>query len=295
MVYAYHQNSDVDLKVAENELFLSLRRSYDLYYYFLLLIVDVTRLQERRLETRKSKYRPSEEELSPNTRLVDNRFAQQVQSNEMLRKYVRDHGISWVHEAGFVKQILDLILASDVYKTYLNNPNDSYETDREFWRSVFRLLLCGNEDLENALEDMSIYWNDDVDIIETFIIKTIRQFEESAGSEQELLPMYKDDEHREFAIKLFRYALMHRAEYYERIGKHLKNWETERIAHMDLIIMQVALAEIMYFPKIPVNVTLSEYIDAAKYYSTPRSGTFINGILDAVVQDLRKEKILLKD
>jgi N utilization substance protein B len=294
MLYACYQKGGVDIKVAENELLLSLQRSYDLYYYFLLLIVEVTRLQERRLETRKNKYRPSEEELSPNTRLVENRFARQVQENEMLRKYVKDHGISWVNESDFVKRMLELILESDVYRNYLACPENSYEVDREFWRSVFRRLICGNEALEEALEDMSIYWNDDVDIIETFIIKTIRRFEESAGSRQALLPMYKDEEDREFAVTLFRQALLHGDEYRERIDRHLKNWESERVANMDLIIMQVAIAEIMHFPKIPLSVTLNEYIDAARYYSTPKSGTFINGILESVVQDLKNEKSLLK-
>jgi N utilization substance protein B len=294
MVYACYQKGGVDIKVAENELLLSLQRSYDLYYYFLLLIVEVTRLQERRLETRKNKYRPSEEELSPNTRLVENRFARQVQENEMLQKYVKDHGISWVNESDFVKRMLESILESDVYRDYLACPENSYDVDREFWRSVFRQQICGNEALEEALEDMSIYWNDDVDIIETFIIKTIRRFDESAGSRQALLPMYKDEEDREFAVTLFRQALLHGDEYRERIARHLKNWESERVANMDLIIMQVAIAEILHFPKIPLSVTLNEYIDAARYYSTPKSGTFINGILESVVQDLKNEKSLLK-
>lgn len=295
MVYACYQSGGVDIKVAENELLLSLRRSYDLYYYFLLLIVEVTRLQERRLETRKNKYRPSEEELSPNMRLIENRFARQVQANEVLRKYVKEHGISWVNESDFVKQMLEQILESDIYRAYLENAEDSYETDREFWRSVFRKLICGNAALEEALEDMSIYWNDDVDIIETFVIKTIRRFDESAGSKQELLPMYKDEEDREFAVTLFRQALLHGNEYRERISQHLKNWESERVANMDLVIMQVAIAEIMYFPKIPISVTLNEYIDAAKYYSTPKSSTFINGILESVILDFKKEKSLLKE
>ncbi|MDR2140160.1 MAG: transcription antitermination factor NusB [Tannerella sp.] len=294
MAYACYQSGGVDIKVAENELLLSLQRSYDLYYYFLLLIVEVTRLQERRLETRKNKYRPSEDELSPNTRLVENRFALQVQANETLRKYVKDHGISWASESDFVKQTLERILESDVYRAYLECSEDSYETDREFWRSVFRKLICGNTVLEEALEDMCIYWNDDVDIIESFVIKTIKRFDESAGSKQELMPMYKDEEDREFAVTLFRQALLHGDEYRKRIGHYLENWESERVANMDLVIMQVAIAEIMHFPKIPVNVTLNEYIDAAKYYSTPKSSTFINGILESVIQDLKKENSMLK-
>ena len=224
IVYSYYQNGNNDLKVAENELLFSLRKSYDLYHYFLLLIVDVTNLQRRILDARKNKYMPTEAELNPNTRLIDNRFAAQIAENEALRKYVAEQGLSWDNDEDFIKMVLDLILSSEQYGEYLNNENDSYETD-----------------------------------------------------------------------KLFRQSLMKGSEFRERINKHMKNWETERIANMDLIIMQVALAEIMTFPTIPINVTLNEYIDTAKYYSTPKSGTFINGILDSVVNELKKEKLLLKD
>ncbi len=294
IVFAYYQNGSNDLKVAENELLLSLRRSYDLYYYFLLLVVEVTRLQERRIDARKNKYLPTEEELHPNMRLVNNRFARQLEANEMLQAYVKEHGISWVNETDFVKTVLDLILTSDLYAEYKENVDDSYEADREFWRAVFRRLICGNEELESALEDISIYWNDDIEIIETFVIKTIKRFQESRESKQDLLPMFKDDEDREYAIQLFRRTLLHGEEYRERINRHLKNWESERVANMDLYIMQIAMAELLGFPNIPVSVTLNEYIEAAKYYSTPKSGTFINGILDAIVQELKEDKLLLK-
>ena len=295
IVYSYYQNGNNDLKVAENELLFSLKKSYDLYHYFLLLIVDVTNLQRRILDARKNKYMPTEAELNPNTRLVDNRFTAQIAENEALRKYVAEQGLSWDNDGDFIKMVLDMILSSEQYGEYLNNENDSYETDKEFWRIVFKKLICGNEAIDDYLQDKSIYWNDDISIVETFTLKTIKQFEKAAGSKQKLLPMFKDLEDQSFAIKLFRQSLMKGSEFRERINKHMKNWETERIANMDLIIMQVALAEIMTFPTIPINVTLNEYIDTAKYYSTPKSGTFINGILDSVVSELKKEKLLLKD
>lgn len=295
IVYSFYQNGNSDLKVAENELLFSLRKSYDLYHYFLLLITEVTNLQKRTLDIKKNKYMPTHAELNPNTRLIDNRFAAQVAENAALQKYVAEQGLSWANDEEFVKSVLDIILASDLYNEYLDNENDSYETDKEFWRCVFKKLICGNEVIEDFLEDKSIYWNDDIEIVETFTLKTIKKFEEKNGSKQELLPMFKDLEDHSFAIKLFRQTLLKGAEYRERINNHMKNWETERIANMDLIIMQVALAEIMTFPSIPINVTLNEYIDTAKYYSTPKSGNFINGILDSIVSELKKEKVLLKD
>jgi len=295
IVFAYYQNGNNDIYVAENELHLSLRRSYELYYYFLLLIVEVTLLQEHRLDTRKQRYLRTEDDLHPNTRFIDNRFARQLETNESLQKYVKEHGISWKDETDFVKKVLEMILDSDLYAEYLKNPDDCYATDREFWRAVFRNLICGNEDIEDALEDICIYWNDDVEIIETFVLKTIKRFDEANGSKQKLLPMFKDEEDAEFASQLFHQTLQNEDQYRELIDRHTKNWESERVAGMDMVIMQVALAELLNFPKIPTKVTLNEYIDAAKYYSTPKSGMFINGVLDSIIKELKKEKKLLKD
>ena len=213
----------------------------------------------------------------------------------MLNKYISEYGLSWSNDEDFVKWVLDLILSSDVYAEYLANQDDSYATDREFWRLVFKRVICGNEDFVEHLEDRSIYWNDDIDIVETFTLKTIKKFDETAGAKQPLLPMFKDDEDRVFAVQLFRQSLLKGKELRERINRHIKNWEADRIANMDMIIMQVALTEILTFPTIPLNVTFNEYIDAAKYYSTPKSGIFINGILDSIVGELKAEKLLFKD
>ncbi|MDR2968718.1 MAG: transcription antitermination factor NusB [Tannerellaceae bacterium] len=295
IVYSFYQNGNGDIQTAEKELLFSLRKSYDLYHYLLLLILDLTYLLERMQDNKKNKLMPTAEDLNPNTRLLGNRFTRQLAENMELKKYIADNKISWIDDTDFLKSILDMLLASDLYSEYLENPEDSYIVDREFWRAFFKKYICGNEMVEDYLEDKSIYWNDDVEIIETFALKTIRKFEEQAGGEQSLLPMYRDMEDRDFAVRLLRKALFNGKEYRERIEKQMKNWETERIANMDLIIMQVAVAEILNFPTIPVSVSLNEYIDAAKYYSTPKSGTFINGILDSLVGELKKEKLLLKD
>ncbi|MDL2266133.1 transcription antitermination factor NusB [Parabacteroides sp. OttesenSCG-928-G21] len=295
IVYAFYQNGNGNLKTAEKELLFSLQKSYDLYHYFLLLIIDVTNLHERIVDNRKHKLRPTEEDMNPNMRLINNRFVKQLAENKALKQYCNEHGLSWSNDQGFIKSVHDILLASEQYTSYLNNPDDSYETDQEFWRAFFKKQICGNDMIEEYLEDKSIYWNDDIEIIETFTLKTIKRFSESNEANQPMLPMFKDDEDRDFAITLFRQSLLKGDEYRERINRHMKNWETERIAQMDLIIMQIALAEIMNFPSIPTSVTLNEYIDAAKYYSTPKSGLFINGILDSIVNELKKEKLLFKD
>jgi len=294
IVYAFYQKGAKDLKVAENELLLSLRRSYDLYHYLLLLIVDVTRMYERMIEVKRNKYLPSDEDRNPDLRILNNRLAAQLAENEALSKYAKEHGISWADDTDFVKKVLETITASDVYSDYLQSATDDYETDKEFWRSVFKRLISNNEYVEEYLEEKSIYWNDDVDIIESFVIKTIRRFEEHGGCKQELMPMFINNDDYDFVIQLFRQTLLHGEEYREVINRHSKNWDMERVAPMDLMIMQVALAEIMNFPTIPLSVTLNEYIDAAKYYSTPKSSTFINGVLDSIIAELKAENRLLK-
>lgn len=295
IVFAFYQNGNGDLKVAENELLLSLRRSYDLYHYFLLLIVEITRFYERKAETRRNKYFPTLKEMNPDMRLANNRLAIQISENEALLKYAKEHGISWADDADFVEKLLAMIENSEVYSDYLKRENDDFETDREFWRLVFKRLIANNEMVEEYLEEKCIYWNDDIDIIESFVIKTIKRFDNTLGGKQELLPMFANQDDYDYVIKLFRQTLIHGDEYRERINRHTRNWETERVANMDMIIMQVALAEILNFPTIPTSVTFNEYIDMAKYYSTPKSGVFINGVLDAMVAELKEERILLKD
>lgn len=295
VIYSFYQNGNKDLQSAEKELLFSLQKSYDLYHYFLLLIVELTYQQKRNLETRKNKYFPTFDELHPNMRLADNRFAAQIEKNEQLRKYAVEQGISWSNDLDFVKSVLDTVLESELYAEYLKNPDDSYETDKEFWKTAFKTLICNNPDVDEYLEDKSIYWNDDVAIVETFVLKTLKKLEADSAPDTPLLPMFKDAEDKQFAVQLLRQTLLKGTDYRARIEKHLKNWEAERVANIDLLIMQTALAEILTFPTIPVSVTLNEFIDISKYYSTPKSATFINGILDSVIKELKSEKLLLKD
>ena len=295
IIYAYYQNGGSDLNVAENELLFSLRKSCDLYHYFLLLIPALTHHQTLATDNRKHKYMPTEEELNPNMRLANNRFAEQLGRNRNLRRYAGEYKLSWENDRDFLKNTLDDLLASELYESYLQDPNDSYETDREFWRAALRKVIFPSEAFLDYLEDKSVYWNDDIEIVGTFTLKTIRRFREEEGEGQPLLSMFKDEDDRLFALRLFRESLLHGEEYRERISRHMRNWETERVANIDLIVMQMAIAEILAFPSVPVSVSLNEYIDMAKYYSTPRSGTFINGVLDSVVSELKKEKLLFKD
>jgi len=294
ILFSCSHSETTDLRKAESELMLSLQKSYDLYFYLLFLMVELTNTYAQRVDARRSKLLPTKEDMSPNTRLLNNKFISQLGQNAELLKYINNRPFSWLEHDAFLRSLLDNILNSDIYKEYTDSISFSYDDDREFWRKVFKQIICTNEELYSILEDESLYWNDDIEIIESFVLKTIKRFDESKGTAQELLPMFKDDTDREFAVKLLRESLWNGKEYKELIDKYTKNWESERIALMDMVIMQIAIAEIMEFPSIPVSVSLNEYIDIAKSYSTAKSASFINGILDAIVKELKEEKKIIK-
>lgn len=294
VLFAYSQNETKDLKKAETELLFSLQKSYDLYFYLLSLMIEITDVYAQRVDIKKSKLLPTKEDISPNTKLLNNKFIKQLRSNLTLEKYLTDRPFNWFDHDTFIRGILDEILNSDTYKDYIGNNSDSYDDDREFWRKIFKQVISNNEELNSILEDESLYWNDDIEIVESFALKTIKRFEEKNGEKQGVLPMFKDETDRQFAVKLLRESLLNGREYMSLIDKYTNNWESERIALMDMLIMQIALAEILNFPSIPISVTLNEYIDIAKSYSTAKSASFINGILDAIVKELKEENKIIK-
>lgn len=295
IVYAYYQNGGKNLDTAEKELFFSLSKAYDLYNYLLLLMVEVTKQANRRLNAAKNKLVPTKEELFPNTKFVENRFIAQLEVNKQLLEFSNNQKKTWENEADFVKTLCDKILESDIYKEYMASETSSYEEDRELWRKLYKNIIFNNIELDQVLEDQSLYWNDDKEIVDTFVLKTIKRFDEKNGAKQELLPEFKDEEDQDFARRLFRRTILNADYYRHLISENTKNWDLDRVAFMDVVIMQIALAEILSFPNIPVSVSLNEYVEIAKLYSTPKSGGFINGTLDGIVNSLKKENKLTKN
>lgn len=295
IVYAYYQNGGKNLDTAEKELFFSLSKAYDLYNYLLLLMVEVTKQANKRLNAAKNKLVPTKEELFPNTKFVENRFIAQLEVNKQLLDFAGNQKKTWENEADFVKSLCEQIMESDIYKEYMASETSSYEEDREVWRKIYKKIIFNNAELDQVLEDQSLYWNDDKEIVDTFVLKTIKRFEEKNGAKQELLPEFKDDEDQDFARRLFRRAILNSDYYRHLISENTKNWDLDRVAFMDVIIMQIALAEVLSFPNIPVSVSLNEYVEIAKLYSTPKSGGFINGTLDGIVNQLKKENKLTKN
>ncbi len=295
LVYSWYQGTNKDLRKAEKELMFGLQKSYDLYYYMLLLMIEITKMYDSRVETKRNKFLPTEEDINPNTQLLRNKFILQLEGINQLSSYTNERPMSWTDHETFVKTLLESILESDTYLSYSKIENPTYNEDREFWRKIFKQFIYGNEDLDDLLEDECIYWNDDVEIVQSFVLKTIKKFSEELGPKQPLLPMFKDEEDKNFALKLLHETILSENKFREYIEKHTDKWDFERIALMDLVIMQIALAEIFSFDSIPINVSLNEYIEISKSYSTPKSGTFINGILNAIVQHIKKENIIFKN
>ena len=293
LTYAYYQNGSKNIDSAEKELFFSLSKAYDLYNYLLALMVAITKEARKHLEVAQSKAR-REHTAEPSGKFAFNRFALQLEENQMLNDFLEVQKKNWNDDVEFVHNLYNRITESTIYQEYMESSEDSYAADRELWRKLYRTFIQDNDDLDSLLEEQSLYWNDDKEIVDTFVLKTIKRFEENNKSTQELLPEYDSEEDKEFARKLFRATILNADEYQGFMSEASRNWDFSRLAYMDVVIMQIALAEMMTFPSIPISVTINEYVDIAKLYSTSRSGGYINGMLDAIARHLIATNRLLK-
>ncbi|MBR1469837.1 MAG: transcription antitermination factor NusB [Prevotella sp.] len=293
LVYAYYQNGNRNLDNAEKELLFSLSKAYDLYNLLLLLIVAISKEERHRIEIRQQRARREGTEEPP-TKFADNNFALQLEDNKMLRQATEELNLSWEDNIEFVRKMCNLIEESQIYREYMESDDNSYEADREVWRKIYKQIIQENEDLDAVLEERSLYWNDDKEVVDTFVLKTIRRFEAKNASRQELLPEYKDEEDRDFARKLFRATILNADTYQRYMSEASRNWDFSRLAYMDVVIMQIAIAEMLTFPNIPLTVSINEYVDLAKLYSTHKSGAYINGMLDTIARHLIKTGKVMK-
>ena len=293
LTYAYYQNGSKNIDSAEKELLFSLSKAYDLYAYMLALIPAVARESRKYLEVAQGKAQREGTDM-PSQKFAYNRFAIQVEQNLALNDILETKKISWQDHPEFINKLYQQIVDSQIYKDYMDSSEDSFDSDREVWRKLYRTLIENNEDIDSILEEESLYWNDDKEIVDTFVVKTIKRFDEKSGTKQAILPEYTSEEDRDFARKLFRAAILNADEYQHYMGEMSRNWDFNRLAFMDVVIMQIAIAEMMTFPGIPVNVTINEFVNIAKIYSTPRSGGYINGILDPLARKLVNSGRMLK-
>lgn len=296
MLYAYMVSKDaMTLTTAKKELTKSLDKSYELYNALLKLMIELTDVQDLRLDEAKHKFLPTEEDLNPNMRFVENEFVKRLRADQTLADFVDDKKINWRDDELFVRLLLDKILRSEEYQEYMEMPKTSLVRDGEVWYQLMKKVVLPDENLLEHLQSMSVYYtDDDLQIIGQFVMKTIRRFEDEEA--QPILPQYKNDDDSKFGEQLFSKAVAEMEENNSYIDQFVKTekWDVERIALMDRVVMCTALTEIRNYPSIPVNVSLNEYIELAKDYSTPRSGQFVNGILNAVVNKLRADKMIIK-
>lgn len=294
LTYAYYQNGNRNMDNAEKELLFSLSKAYDLYNFLLELIVAVTREERHRYDVMNQRAEREGAE-PPSNKFVNNQFATQLEENNMLNEFIEVKKLTWKNDIEFVRKLCNQIEQSQVYQDYMADADDSYEADREVWRKLYKQLVQDNPDIDTLLEEKSLYWNDDKDIIDTFVLKTIKRFDPANKANQELLPEYKDMEDREFARKLFRATILNADEYQKYMGRISRNWDFSRLAYMDMVIMQIAIAELVNFPGIPATVTINEYVELSKIYSTPRSGGYVNGMLDAIARSLIETGVIMKE
>lgn len=285
LTYAYFQNGYHNIENAEKEFLFSLSKAYHLYNTLLLLIVAVTKMARKRYDVAAARA-DREGQERPSDRFAFNKFATQLEENTMLRTFVEEQRNVWDDKVEFVKNLFLRIEESEMYQEFMASDDDSYDAHRELWRKIYKYFVEDNEDLSALLEEESLYWNDDKEIVDSFVLKTIKRFDEKNGKNQELLPEYTDVEDREYARRLFRAAIMNSDQYQRYMTEASRNWDFSRLAYMDVVIMQLAIAEMLTFPAIPVSVTLNEYVELAKEYSTGRSAGYINGMLDTIARHL---------
>lgn len=293
--FANFMSSQENTSDAEKMLQVSLDKAHELYFRLLWLPVELTDIEERRLDEKRYKHLVSEADINPNLKFVENKLVQAIRSNEKITKFIESHKISWESEESvMMDNLLKSIRESEIYANYMSTPANGIKEDIEFWREILKKVVFTNEYFLEVLEDQSVFWNDDLEIIGTFVLKTLRKFEEDGGNNA-VFDQFKDREDAEFGRNLVRIVLKNRGEYRDMINKTIdaSQWESDRLAFMDVVVMQTALAEILNFPKIPLTVSLNEYIEIAKSYSTNKSGGFVNGILAKIVKQLQKEGKIL--
>ena len=295
LIFSYYMNQGKNVDSAEKELLFSLSKAYDLYNHMLLLIVAVSRHAAKHVELQERNNKVAHIDEVVSHRFVENRFATQLERNKQLMEYVEAKKKSWENDSDYVKKLYADIEASEYYKEYMALESTTYADDREIWRKIYKNIVMKDERIDDIIEDQSLYWNDDRVVVDTFVIKTIKRFAPENDVNQELMPEYNDIEDRDFATRLFRRCILNDEYYRSLIQRCSRNWDFNRLAYMDIIIMQVAIAEMLSFPQIPISVTINEYVEIAKWYSTPKSSGYVNGIIDAVAKMLKREGKLLKE
>lgn len=292
-LYSHFKSDAIDLAASEKTLLLSIDKAYDLYFQMMLLIVDVADYAESRIELAKQKHLATYEDLNPNTRFVDNRLIAQWRASSRINDFAAKRGLGWAQYPELIKTLYNNLVASDYYQAYMTAEKATYRDDVRLVEQFYTNEIENLEMVEDVLEEQSLFWNDDLGFALIMVVRTLANCRAS-HTEVPVLPKFKNDDDREFVEELFRRTLVNFDSYMKLVERFTRNWDVERIAFMDNLIMVTALSEMINFESIPVKVSLDEYIEIAKYYSSVGSGTFINGILDKCAETLTAEGVIVK-
>lgn len=289
VIYAFQQSELKDIRQQEKNLLASIDKVYEMYVSLLALIVDVVAYADTDAIDRANKHLPSEEDLNASLKVLDNRFIKLLLSNTAYIDAVKKYKISWNYDPELARSLFATLKNTEEYKAYLLKADDDLHSDKDLIKFIFKKVILKSTLAQQALEEKHINWQVDQDVLQAMIAKTLKNFSSEDG-EQKLAQVSANWlEDKEFVLDLFQKTIAYNSEFQEMIAAKTKNWEADRIAMMDVILMKMALAELIYFTSIPVKVTINEYLEIAKEFSTPKSNSFINGILDKILDDLKEQ------
>ncbi len=288
ILYAYFNGNIKEDNKYEKDLDFSIEKSFDLYHLFFVLLIDVRDFALNKIDAARNKRVPSPEDLNPNMRFVENRIIKQIENTEKLSRHIERQKLNWVQNPELVKHIYQAMTESDLYNRYMHSSDNSFDADKKFILDFLTEYLVNSDLLYQVLEEHSIFWNDDIEFVLSMNIKSVQKAKENR-EDLNTFSLFKNEEDREFAKRLFRSVINKHKEHSNLIQENIKNWDLDRIAQMDLMILEMAVTEITQFPSIPVKVSFNEYIDLAKFYSTDKSNSFVNGVLDKIIKKLNDE------
>lgn len=299
-LYAFVQSGNQDITAGEKHLLKSIEKLHELYILQLSLLVEIVDYSRNRMEESKKKYFPTQEDLNPNNRFVNNEFIGQIEQNHDYVKFRQKYKINWSDERSMIRRLFNELKAASFFQSYMNSKDNSYEEDKNILIRIIKNIVSPHEFLEQYYEDKSVFWSfEDYNTANMMVIKTIKHFKKAYTAHHILPPVYKetptgDMEDREFMLVLFRKSVLQYANNRDIIAQKARNWELDRIAIMDILLINMALVELTEFPSIPVKVSMNEYIEISKYFSSAKSKVFINGILDKLVAEFKAEKKIHK-
>lgn len=298
-LYAFFQSKSDRMDFGEKQLFISIEKIYELCFWQLSFMIEIVDFTKVRTEEAKHKHFPTPENLNPNTKFIDNKLIEQIRYNRIYEKKYDQYKISWAEQTEMIRRIYREIIESKYYEKFMAEPERTYEGDKEFIILLLKKIIAKSDSLKQFYEDLSIYWSDDYHSVTALVIKIINSFTEESDAYHLLPVIYKtanevENEDVDFVKSLYRKTIVNSDKLEKLIAEKTVNWEYDRIAVMDIIILKMALTELTEFKSVPVKVTLNEYIELSKSYSTPKSNIFVNGILDKLINDLNESKDIRK-